>query len=125
MNKLKHISLCILLLYTVSNCAQSKIATKNIQEIEVIIVNFGKCKTLSDEFYYKTGISKKLITSALYVKKGENDELITIPINDEFFDYDNFNETILNENIGKRVKISVEKFFINGEEILVANKVYK
>ncbi|KAA5534586.1 hypothetical protein F0919_08165 [Taibaiella lutea] len=88
--------------------------------------DFGKCGYLDKHFYLTTGISSRYITTAFYFQSEGQKKFRFIPVNDKVFNYDYFNKFIypyLNQD--DSVKLVVKKYLINGEEILVAQKVEK
>jgi hypothetical protein len=102
---------------------------KNTTQDSIVILkvhDFGKCGHLSKHFNSITGISPRYITTAFYFQSKDKNEFTFIPVNDKIFNYDYFNQFIypLFEQ-GDSVKLIVKKYRIDGEEVLVAEKIEK
>ena len=107
-------------------CAQNK-KTKDYENIslEIVYSSFGKAPSFPDEFYDFIKTSKKIITSAIYgYHEQKADKIKSFIIDDESFNYDYFNEHILNQKSDKlKVILYCERYFINNEYIIVVKSI--
>lgn len=86
-----------------------------------VIIDLGERP--SEMNFNMDNINRKYITSALYIILDNSKERKVILIDDHVFNYDYYNKNIRPFHEDKRVKIYVERHFVNGKDVYVANRI--
>lgn len=123
MRRLKKIFIRLVLLITLSTCSQNQ----NSFEVQVTLLEFGKVKNLPEGFYGFFEIEKKNITSALYAKLANNNniKIKMFIVNDAVFNYKYFNKVIYPKLRETQVVLKVKKQIIENEEYYLVTEIRK
>jgi hypothetical protein len=106
------------------NCGGIKNQNKDFQTIEIIFHDLGKRPELLDSFYNQSGISRELVTSAIYgYTLSKQSEIKPYIIHDKYFNYDYFNKKIAVKSIGEKIKLLGKNININGKEYFIVYEI--
>jgi len=121
---MKRLFFLVAMFISVIGAAQNNTGSPQAFVKEVSVSDFGKCITLPKKFYRISRIKKAAITSCFYIYADQTDKKIFIPVNDSRFNYEYFHKNIYPFlEKGKKVRLTVRKYKVDGKDILVAEHI--